>query len=207
MGDISNETSMEDILSSIKRIIAEEGESALTRASRKPRRTSVEQEDKAEGRQARDPAEAVLELREAVAGAESDAPYSHSAGGRESGGRESPGTDGEASMMRPDREQDRTPPDPHPAAEPQPVKQTSSIDVTTKDDDILSHQTAAASRGQLETLSRLIVKPDIAGSDTLEGLVREMLRPMLREWLDANLPTMVERMVQREIARITERGG
>ena len=45
----------------------------------------------------------------------------------------------------------------------------------------------------------------IAGSDTLEGLVREMLRPMLAEWLDAKLPAMVERLVAAEIERITAR--
>lgn len=41
-----------------------------------------------------------------------------------------------------------------------------------------------------------------SGETSLEGLVRDMLRPMLAEWLDANLPGMVERMVQAEIARI-----
>jgi cell pole-organizing protein PopZ len=37
---------------------------------------------------------------------------------------------------------------------------------------------------------------------TLEGLVREMLRPMLRSWLDDNLPSLVERLVHVEIERI-----
>jgi hypothetical protein len=47
-------------------------------------------------------------------------------------------------------------------------------------------------------------KPQIvrSGETSLEGLVREMLRPMLAEWLDKNLPGMVEKMVQAEIARI-----
>ena len=47
-------------------------------------------------------------------------------------------------------------------------------------------------------------KPQIvrSGETSLEGLVREMLRPMLAEWLDQNLPGMVEKMVQAEIARI-----
>ncbi|MBX7541541.1 DUF2497 domain-containing protein [Qipengyuania sphaerica] len=40
------------------------------------------------------------------------------------------------------------------------------------------------------------------GETSLEGLVREMLRPMLKEWLDKNLPGMVEEMVKAEIARI-----
>lgn len=47
-------------------------------------------------------------------------------------------------------------------------------------------------------------KPQIvrSGETSLEGLVREMLRPMLAQWLDENLPGMVEKMVQAEIARI-----
>ena len=46
-----------------------------------------------------------------------------------------------------------------------------------------------------------------SGETSLEGLVREMLRPMLAEWLDKNLPGMVEKMVQAEIARIAGKRG
>lgn len=41
---------------------------------------------------------------------------------------------------------------------------------------------------------------------TLEDLVRDMLRPMLKVWLDDNLPALVERMVRAEIERVA-RGG
>ncbi|QPC98718.1 DUF2497 domain-containing protein [Qipengyuania soli] len=41
-----------------------------------------------------------------------------------------------------------------------------------------------------------------SGETSLEGLVREMLRPMLAQWLDDNLPAMVEELVKAEIARI-----
>jgi cell pole-organizing protein PopZ len=68
---------------------------------------------------------------------------------------------------------------------------------------IVSPDALAASRQALSNLSRLIVKPEIAGSDTLEGLVREMLKPMLKDWLDAHLPALVERVVAQEVARIT----
>lgn len=48
--------------------------------------------------------------------------------------------------------------------------------------------------------------PRVGGSgQTIEDLVKEMLRPMLKEWLDTNLPPMVERYVEREIARLTRR--
>lgn len=38
---------------------------------------------------------------------------------------------------------------------------------------------------------------------TVEDLVIESLKPMLKEWLDENLPQIVERKVQREIERIS----
>ena len=41
------------------------------------------------------------------------------------------------------------------------------------------------------------------GSESLEGMVREMLRPMLSEWLDDNLPTLVESAVRNEVERIS----
>jgi cell pole-organizing protein PopZ len=68
---------------------------------------------------------------------------------------------------------------------------------------ILSPRTAEATRGPLDALSRMVVRPETPGGDSLEAMVREMLRPMLREWLDAKLPEMVEEMVAREISRIT----
>ena len=83
-----------------------------------------------------------------------------------------------------------------------PPPKTPAIPVA-QPDPILSSRAAEASRGSLDALSRMVVKPEVQGSDTLEAMVREMLRPMLRDWLDANLPAMVETMVSREIARIT----
>ncbi|AXK79824.1 DUF2497 domain-containing protein [Pseudolabrys taiwanensis] len=38
---------------------------------------------------------------------------------------------------------------------------------------------------------------------TLEDLVKEMLRPLLKSWLDDNLPGLVERIVRAEIERVS----
>ncbi|MGB7407510.1 MAG: DUF2497 domain-containing protein [Pontixanthobacter sp.] len=48
------------------------------------------------------------------------------------------------------------------------------------------------------------VPPQIVrtGETSLEGLTRELMRPMLAEWLDNNLPGMVEKLVKAEISRI-----
>ncbi len=43
------------------------------------------------------------------------------------------------------------------------------------------------------------------GQQTLENLVVEIMRPLLKEWLDQNLAVTVERLVQAEIERINRR--
>lgn len=68
---------------------------------------------------------------------------------------------------------------------------------------LLSEATAAVASQSLSMLSNLVVRNYDGAENTLEGLVREMLKPMLREWLDANLPELVERIVSREVERIT----
>lgn len=42
---------------------------------------------------------------------------------------------------------------------------------------------------------------------TLDGLVADLLRPMLKEWLDTNLPAIAERLVKQEIERISAQSG
>ena len=40
---------------------------------------------------------------------------------------------------------------------------------------------------------------------SLEELTRDLMRPMLEKWLNENLPTLVEEMVAREIGRLNEK--
>lgn len=70
---------------------------------------------------------------------------------------------------------------------------------------LVSPVATETSRAKLDALSAMVITGNPPGSDTLEGLVRDMLRPMLAEWLDAKLPAMVERLVAVEIERITSR--
>jgi cell pole-organizing protein PopZ len=77
---------------------------------------------------------------------------------------------------------------------------------------LLPESTAASMRDSLAALAMLSepgAQPQIvrSGETSLEGLVRDMLRPMLAEWLDKNLPPMVEKMVAGEIARIVGKKG
>jgi cell pole-organizing protein PopZ len=73
-------------------------------------------------------------------------------------------------------------------------------------------RTAGALRESFAALAMLAepgMPPQIvrSGETSLEGLVRDMLRPMLAQWLEANLPQIVDRMVQAEIARIAGKKG
>lgn len=77
---------------------------------------------------------------------------------------------------------------------------------------LVADAAAASMRESLAALSMLAqpgVAPQIvrSGETSLEGLVRELLKPMLAEWLDKNLPAMVEKMVSAEIARIAGKRG
>lgn len=68
---------------------------------------------------------------------------------------------------------------------------------------LVSDATAAVTSLTLSALSNVAVRNYDGTGNTLEDLVRELLKPMLREWLDANLPGVVERIVTREVERIT----
>ena len=64
---------------------------------------------------------------------------------------------------------------------------------------LLSSATSAAVDSAFNTLAHTVL---VQNARTLEDLVREMLRPMLKTWLDDNLPSMVERLVRAEIERV-----
>ena len=197
---------MEDILSSIKRIIAEEGETATAASrARRPLRSVAPRHERASFGH-----DEILELSDPVPATDEEAPAPFDPLPVDQipldqipvdqlSDDEAPLDQVAADHAAIDAE-DAPLPTPtstiSPIADPLPSPRATA-------DPIVSPRAAEASRGALDALSRLIVKPEVAGTDTLEGLVREMIRPMLREWLDANLPAMVETMVSQEIARIT----
>ncbi len=92
------------------------------------------------------------------------------------------------------------------ASRPQASVQTSPVpddlpDVDN-DDPLTSDNTNDAVHAAFDNLSNLFVGNQ---PQTMEELVREMLRPMLKGWLDQNLPGMVEELVKKEIDRVTRR--
>ena len=66
--------------------------------------------------------------------------------------------------------------------------------------DLMSRATSAAVDSAFNTLAQTVL---VQNARTLEDLVREMLRPMLKSWLDDNLPSMVERLIRAEIERVS----
>jgi uncharacterized protein len=64
---------------------------------------------------------------------------------------------------------------------------------------LLSGATTAAVDSAFNALAQTVL---VQNARTLEDLVREMLRPMLKTWLDDNLPGLVERLVRGEIERV-----
>jgi uncharacterized protein len=65
---------------------------------------------------------------------------------------------------------------------------------------LLSNAAGAAVDSAFHALAQTVLSQN---ARTLEDLVRDMLRPMLKSWLDDNLPGMVERMVRAEIERVS----
>jgi cell pole-organizing protein PopZ len=78
---------------------------------------------------------------------------------------------------------------PPPAASPAPAG-----------DRLISGATRAAVDSAFNSLANTVLGNN---ARTLEDLVKEMLRPMLKNWLDDNLPGMVERIVRAEIERVS----
>jgi cell pole-organizing protein PopZ len=66
---------------------------------------------------------------------------------------------------------------------------------------LISPATAAAVDAALNTLAEAV---QVRSGRTLEEVVTELLRPMLKSWLDDNLPSIVERLVRAEIERVTK---
>ncbi len=195
MGDISAEPSMEEILSSIKRIMAEEGEGPVR--SRRPARPIAAP---ASSLSYEDDGDSILELDDPIVPAPRIVP--EPAVPPRPAAVATPPAPRHVTMAEETDE-----PAPPPAA-PRPVApEPDGHDA----DPIVSDRAAAASRQAIDQLTRTLNAAAPAATPvsaptadaSLEGLVREMLRPMLRDWLDSRLPAIVEQHVAAEIARIT----
>jgi len=96
---------------------------------------------------------------------------------------------------------------PTPAA---PVAKSLPVETT---DSLLSDEASHAAVSSIQKLKAaepelppLHVSPSplFRSGNTVEDMVADMLRPMMKSWLDANLPQIVERIVEREVKKLTK---
>jgi uncharacterized protein len=87
------------------------------------------------------------------------------------------------------------------APAPSPVRAPAPVAEAPVGDTILAAPTTSAAAGSLARLAGSLRIADTA-NQTVEGVVRELLKPMLKEWLDKNLPAIVEARVEAELERI-----
>jgi cell pole-organizing protein PopZ len=178
--------SMEEILQSIKRIIAEEGEPAAGGSD-------------------------VLELTDMLA---DDGSISRA--GNEGDVSGSIPTMSIEEIMAAPISSMPAPQQPAPAAEkpaPAPVPAAAPKPAPASEDSLLSDKTRAASLAALSALSEPaaapatvpLSSPHFRSGATVEDLVVESLKPMLKDWLDSNLAALVERLVEKEIRKLSAR--
>ena len=202
-----NDQSMEDILQSIKRIIADEGEpTPAMPGSDVLELTELLAEDAAppampEPAAAPTPAPAPEKPR--TAQDDIDALFASA-----------PAEPEPAAAPEPEPEPEPEPviaapaPAPEPVA-PAPVPAPAPAPQARGGDQLISDSTLAASVAALGALTNRqehhhgLDSPVFRSGSTVEDLVIEALKPMLKDWLDGNLPALVRSLVEREIRRVT----
>lgn len=211
---------MEEILSSIRRIIADEevhdddqGDDDLGAAEAESE--ALDDDAEALARAADDDEDAeedVLELTKVVreSGEVVELQSERSSGGD---AMEEASVEGES-----DQQIELAPTDHIPEQEP---ARTGQDDTQQKDSvvhsehvsaaDLVSTTSASVATGAFaklsEALQRTPEEESVADSSgrTVEQFIEDIARPVLKEWLDEHLPAIVERLVQKEINKISRR--
>ena len=201
MSDAEQEPSMEEILASIRRIISDDNEQGETNEMQ----PAVE-EVVAEGG-------SVKALEEPLPVEESPAPTPEVDVDEDDDDDDDDDevldlTDMDAADPEPLFEEQayQAPVTPSPAPTPEPVQLPTPAPIEEKES-LVSTPQAVETMDEFSRLGSKLYEdvqelPIGNGAVTLEGLVRELVRPMLKEWLDQHLPITVERLVREEIERL-----
>lgn len=105
-------------------------------------------------------------------------------------------------------EDEAPPPPPREEPRPEPPRATAPIPAPppqpaiVSEDALISEPAVAAAANSFTRLAGSLRLTDAPGQ-TLESVVRELLRPMMKQWLDENLPRIVEAKVEAELERIS----
>ena len=199
MSDAEQEPSMEEILASIRRIISDDNEQGETNEMQPAVEEVVSEE------------EPVKALEEPLPVEETPAPTPEVDDDDDDDDDDDEVldlTDMDATDPEPLFEEQayQAPVTPSPAPTPEPVQPPTPAPVEEKES-LVSTPQAAETMDEFARLGSKLYEdvqelPIGNGAVTLEGLVRELVRPMLKEWLDQHLPITVERLVREEIERL-----
>jgi len=94
--------------------------------------------------------------------------------------------------------------------------EVAQADSSQEIESLLSEETIKESSEALADLSEITRKlvqkevfqnPGKIGEYTVEGLMRELLKPMLKEWLDMHLPSLVKWIVTEQIEKMLKQSG
>jgi cell pole-organizing protein PopZ len=178
-----NEPSMEEILASIRRIIAEDADAGGKASEAAGEQDILELTDKVE------PDGSVVSLASRLA------PRSEP--------RETPPI-----AVAPDATTGKEEPPP-PAVEAPKPPEPSSERVISPGAAAASVAALSELAREVPRAAAVVGGEAAAGDRALEETTRELLKPLLKTWLDAHLPPLIERIVREEIARLAReaRGG
>ncbi len=106
-------------------------------------------------------------------------------------------------------------PAPAPTPSPTPAPQAAPVTAISSDnqafiDSLLSKESANAAssafKKALPADAPIMTTPShtFRSGGSVEDLVMEALKPMLKDWLDTNLPNIVERIVEREVRKLSQ---
>lgn len=196
--------SMEEILQSIKRIIAEEGTPAPSGSDVLELTDMLGEEPADDAATALDDQPAnplpTLSIDEIMAAPLSSGPVSEP--------EPQPEPEPEP-VVAPEPVAAAPAPAPEPEPAPKPAPTPAAIEEGLVSESTLS--SAAAALGALKNMPEAPLPPLPASGiafrsgTTIEDLVLESLKPMLKEWLDANLTGIVERLVEKEVRKLSAR--
>lgn len=190
------EPTMEEILASIRRIINEDEEEQPAEAASEPEPAP---EPEPEPEAAAEPEPEPEPEPEAAAEPEPEPDVMEDEALELTDRVEEEPVDVSDDIMILDREEEA-----EPEPEPEPVFEAEPEEEQEEEDTLVDPASATAAAGMFAALSENLRVSSEQGQ-TLEGIVRELMRPMLKQWLDDNLPSIVEEKVQAEVERIARR--
>lgn len=185
---------MEEILSSIRRIIADDEEDGAP-AKKAPAGSGAAPKDEAKEQVPED--DDVLDLTQVVPNGTDDPDEAKAA-------------EELADEIELEPEGDVEPEPAAPAQQPATKPDRAAAERSMSDDDsLVSAAAASASTGAFAKLTKVASSsgpaPVTGGDKTVEAFLVELLRPMLKEWLDTNLETVVQRVVEQEVKKLARR--